>query len=307
MGGSGGPWGWGCPDRVSRRGEALRLPSLQPGLRRPLQPPCPPPDPLGRQEVPVPRLCQDLLPHVAAGPARGGGMLRGVLSPPTMRSHPGEGRERAPCCAVPHCAVLHRAVPCCAMPCCAVPCCTVLCCTVLCCTVLHHTVPCHAVLHRAVPCHAMLHHAVLHRAVPYRAVLHSAVLHRAMLRSAMQCHAAPCWAMPVQHPKKEHDSIRQDYLDFASASPKPRGCSPVPLGLGDTVPSPFPRCSWAPGRILTPYIAGAIKSGAEHREREQSECPLSLPGLSLLKGHRVPPAPGQDLAGVRLPAPLCVV
>ncbi|KAM6380487.1 zinc finger protein SNAI3 isoform 2-T2 [Pluvialis apricaria] len=48
---------------------ALRLPPLQPGFCRPLQPPCPPPDPLGRQEVPVPCLRQDLLPNVTARPA----------------------------------------------------------------------------------------------------------------------------------------------------------------------------------------------------------------------------------------------
>lgn len=227
---------------MSRRGEALRLPPLQPGFRRPLQPPRPPPDPLGRQEVPVPCLRQDLLPHVAAGPARGGGVLRYVLSPPATHSRPGEGSE-------PH------AAPRCAVLCCAAP---------------HHTAPC-----RAVPCRAT------------------------------RRHAAPCRAVPVQRPKEGRESIGQDYLGFGSGSPKPRGCSPVVLG--DAVPGPVPHRFWAPGRILTPYIARAIKSGAEHRRRQRRKCPLVLPGLSLLGQHRVPPAPAQDPAGVRLPAPPCVV
>lgn len=224
---------------MSCRGEALCLSPLQPGFCRPLQPPCPPPDPLGHQEVPVPCLHQDLLPYVTAGPARRGRLLQGVLSPPPCAAALGRAASPAACRAA----------------------------------------PCGAMLRPAVPCHAMLH-----------CVLYCTV---------------PCHTVLVQHPKKGQKNVGQDGQGFGSMSPKPCGCSPVALGLGDTVPGLFPRCSQAPGRILTPLHC--IKSGAERCRREQRKCPLLLPGLSLLSQHHVPAAPGQDPDGVQLSAPLYVV
>ena len=88
-------WGWlgisadvSCPPEWPRlhqplllslpRREALLLPPLQPRLRRPLQPPGPPPDPLGCQEVPVQDMFQNLLPNVPAPQAPRVGLLRGA-------------------------------------------------------------------------------------------------------------------------------------------------------------------------------------------------------------------------------------
>lgn len=62
----------------------------------------------------------------------------------------------------------------------------------------------------AAPCCAMLRRATLQRAVPCCTASYHAMPCYAMLHCAMQCHAAPCHAVPVQHPKKGHESIGQD-------------------------------------------------------------------------------------------------
>ncbi|XP_025064977.1 zinc finger protein SNAI3 isoform X1 [Alligator sinensis] len=60
-------------------------------------------DPLGRQEVPVPGLCQDLLPHVPAGAARRGRLLPGVLMRPPGAAPSSRGQSNqlpVPCQAI---------------------------------------------------------------------------------------------------------------------------------------------------------------------------------------------------------------
>jgi len=65
------------PHPHAHRREAVLVPALQPGVRRPVQLARAPADPLGREEVLVPDVQQDVQPHVAAHQA-----LRHRMSPP---------------------------------------------------------------------------------------------------------------------------------------------------------------------------------------------------------------------------------
>lgn len=125
-------------------------------------------------------------------------------------------------------------------------------------------------------------------------------------RRAAPCHAAPCRAVLVQHPTKGHESTGQDYLARGSRLPKPSGCSAVAPGPGDTVPGAFPHRSRAPGRILTPSIAGDIKSRVEHRGVSRGISLIAARALSAQPAS-CPTTLGQDPARVRLPAALRVV
>lgn len=166
----------------------------------------------------------------------------------------------------------------------AAPCCTVLCCVMLCCIIVCHAMPCCAVPCRAVPCCT----------VPY---------------CTGPCCVVPCNAVPCRCNTPRRDTRPSDRTTWTSAVGRrsPEAAPRWLWGRGTWCLARSPHRSRPLGRVLRPYITGDIKSGAEHHGRERRKCPLLLPGLSLLGRHRVPPAPEQDLAGVRLPAPLCVL